>query len=71
MPLSGTAIAPIAGIFSPDTSTFYASTTGDNLIHLVSTSTLKETTTLAPGLPDTSGNITPAQFLVVRPRTRP
>ncbi len=71
VPLSGTAIAPIAGIFSPDTSTFYASTTGDNLIHLVSTSTLKETTTLAPGLPDTSGNITPAQFLVVRPRTRP
>ena len=69
--LSGTAIAPIAGIFSPNTQVFYASTTGDNLVHLISTSSLTDTQTLAPALPDTNGNITPAQFLGVRPRSLP
>jgi hypothetical protein len=69
--LSGTAIAPIAGVFSPNTQTFYASTTGDNLVHLISTSSLTDTQTIVPALPDTSGNITPAQFLAVRPRSLP
>ena len=71
VPLSGTSTAPIAGVFSPDTLTFYASTSGDNLVHVISTSTLKDTSTLAPGLPDASGNITPAQFLAVKARTQP
>ena len=69
--LSGTSTAPIAGVFSPDTKTFYVSTSGDNLVHLISTSTLTDTSTLAPGLPDASGNITPAQFLAVKARTLP
>jgi hypothetical protein len=71
IPLSGTATSPIAGVFSPDTKTFYVSTTGDNLVHLISTTTLTDTTTLAPGLPDANGNITPAQFLATRPRSQP
>ncbi len=71
VPLSGTAIAPIAGVFSPDTQTFYASTRGDNLVHLISTSLLTESATLAPALPDVNGNITPAQFLAARPRSQP
>ena len=69
--LSGTSTAPIAGVFSPDNKTFYVSTTGDNLVHLISTSTLTDTSTLPPGLPDASGAITPAQFLAVRARTQP
>lgn len=71
IPLSGTATAPIAGVFSPDSKTFYVSTTGDNLVHLISTSTLTDTSTLAPGLPDANGNITPAQFLATRARNQP
>jgi hypothetical protein len=71
IPLSGTSTAPIAGVFSPDTKTFYVSTTGDNLVHLISTSTLTDTGTLAPGLPDANGNITPAQFLATRARSQP
>jgi hypothetical protein len=71
VPLSGTAMSPIAGVFSPDTKTFYVSTTGDNLVHLISTSTLTDTSTLAPGLPDANGNITPAQFLATRARNQP
>lgn len=69
--LSGTSTAPISGVFSPDTKTFYVSTTGDNLVHLISTSSLTDTSTLTPGLPDASGNITPAQFLAVKARTQP
>jgi hypothetical protein len=64
-------MSPIAGVFSPDTKTFYVSTTGDNLVHLISTSTLTDTSTLAPGLPDANGNITPAQFLATRARNQP
>jgi hypothetical protein len=71
IPLSGTALSPIAGVFSPNSQTFYVSTTGDNLVHLISTSTLKDTSTLAPGLPDANGNITPAQFLAARVRNQP
>jgi hypothetical protein len=71
VPLSGTAIEPVAGVFSPDTATFYVSTTGDNLVHLVATSSLTDTKTLAPGLPDANGNVTPAQFLAARPRSLP
>ena len=69
--LAGAAIAPIAGVFSPNTQTFYVSTTGDNLVHLISTSSLTDTQTIVPAIPDTNGNITPAQFLAVRPRSLP
>ncbi|MGI8771564.1 MAG: hypothetical protein ACR2JE_09005 [Acidobacteriaceae bacterium] len=66
--LSGAAIAPLSGIFSPDYKTFFVSTTGDNLVHLISTATLTDTLQLNPKLTDASGNPTPAQLLAVKPR---
>jgi hypothetical protein len=67
--LSGSAVvAPLAGIFSPDYKTFFVSTTGDNLVHLISTTTLTDTQQLNPKLPDVNGNPTPAQLLAVKPR---
>jgi hypothetical protein len=59
---------PIAGIISPDTTNFFVSTTGDNLIHQVSTSTLKDLQTLNPQLNDPNNQPVPAQFLVAKPR---
>ncbi len=66
--LSGSAIEPLAGIFSPDYKTFFVSTTGDNLVHLISTATLTDTQQLNPKLPDVNGNPTPAQLFAVKPR---
>jgi hypothetical protein len=49
--------APLAGIFSPDNTLFFVSTSGDNLIHyisvpLVSTNPAKaDTQQIAPNLP--------------------
>jgi len=71
IPLSGTATSPIAGVFNTNSQTFYVSTTGDNLVHLISTSSLTDTATLAPGLPDANGKITPAQFLATKARSQP
>ncbi len=66
--LSSGAEAPIAGAFSPDSSLFFVSTTGDNLIHVISTGTAKETETLKPSLTNTNGQTVPAQFIVAKPR---
>lgn len=80
---SGTqAGAPVGGTFSPDATTFYASTDGDNLVHLIDTSTLTDEQTINPGLTCstttaapahpylacTLGNPVPALFLAARPR---
>jgi len=35
--LANGASAPVAGVFSPDNLSFYAGTTGDNLVHVIST----------------------------------
>jgi hypothetical protein len=54
IPLSGTAIAPVGGVVSADNSTFYAGTSGDDLVHVISitgASPLTDTTTIAPVLP--------------------
>ncbi|MFT4112332.1 YncE family protein [Silvibacterium sp.] len=67
--LSGTAASPVAGIYSPDGSIFFISTTGDNLIHYVSTSTFKDTQTINPGLTNSSGQAVPVQMMVVKPRS--
>jgi len=40
--------APLAGVFSPDNSIFFVSTSGDNEIHLISIPTNVNTTTAAP-----------------------
>jgi hypothetical protein len=75
IPLStalGTPIAPIVGVVSADNQTFYAGTTGDNAVHLITKQadgTYKDTTTpLAPKLPDVNGNIVAPNLLVQKPR---
>lgn len=73
--------APVAGAFSTDGTTFYVSTSGDNLIHFISTSTLTDTQQSSPQLPacstsDTgctltttpSSGIVPATVIEVKPR---
>ncbi len=66
--LSSGAQAPIAGVFSPDGTIFFTSTSGDNLVHMVSTSSLTDTQTLDPKLTNGSGGGVPAQFLAVKSR---
>ena len=66
--LSGGAQAPIAGIFSPDNTLFFVSTTGDDLVHFVNVQTLQDFQTINPGLKDTKGNPVPAEFFAVKPR---
>lgn len=82
IPLTGQAGAPIAGVFSPDTNTFYASTSGDDQVHFINTTTLTDTQQINPGLTCgttatapanpylacTQGNPVPALFLATKPR---
>ena len=67
--LSAGAKAPIAGVFSPDETLFFVSTTGDDLVHFVDPSKLKDTQTIKPNLTDANGNPVPAQMLAVKPRS--
>ena len=67
--LSGAAKAPIAGVFSPDETLFFVSTSGDDLVHFVDPSTLTDTQTIKPNLTDANGNPVPAQMLAVKPRS--
>lgn len=66
--LSAGAQAPIAGIFSPDNTIFFVSTTGDDLVHFVNVQTLQDFQTINPGLKDPQGNPVPAEFFAVKPR---
>jgi hypothetical protein len=75
IPLSkaiGTPIAPVAGVVSADDQTFYAGTSGDNAVHLITKQTdgsYKDVTTpIAPKLPDGNGNIVTPNLLVQKPR---
>ncbi len=59
--LTGQAGAPIGGVFSPDTNTFYVSTNGDDLVHFINTTNinaLTDTQQINPGL--TCGTTTTA-----------
>jgi trimeric autotransporter adhesin len=79
--LSTGAQAPVAGIFAPDGSLFFVSTSGDNLIHEVNTTgtctsgsgsasaPCDNGITIDPRLIDTNGNPVPAQFLAVKSRS--
>ncbi len=67
--LSGNAKSPVAGIFSPDGSLFFVSTSGDNLIHEIDTTTLKDIGTIDPKLINANGQAVPAQFLTVKSRS--
>ncbi len=68
--LSGSAVAPVAGVFSSDNSTFFVGTSGDNLIHLITRTptTYTDSNTIAPKLPDPSGNIVTPNLIVQKPR---
>jgi len=68
----GTPIAPVAGVVSADNQTFYAGTTGDNAVHLITKQTdgsYKDVKApIAPKLPDVNGNIVAPNLLVQKPR---
>ena len=66
--LTGNALAPVAGIFSPDNTLFFAGTSGDNLLHVIDTTTLKDTQQIDPKLTDINGNPLPPVLLAVKPR---
>jgi hypothetical protein len=66
--LSGAATAPLAGVLSADNSTFFAGTSGDNLVHLITRSSLTDTSTIAPMLVSPSGAPVPVNLMVQRPR---
>ena len=60
--------APIEGVFSPDTNTFYVSTDQDNLVHLINTTTLTDTQQINPGLTNSNNQPVPAFFMAAKPR---
>jgi hypothetical protein len=66
--LTGTALAPVAGIFSPDNTLFFAGTTGDDQLHVIDTTTLLDTQEINPKLTDINGKPLPPIFLAVKPR---
>jgi hypothetical protein len=66
--LSGTAVAPVSGVLSADNTTFYTGTTGDNLVHLITRSTLTDSSTLAPNLTNPAGAVVPVDMIVQKPR---
>ncbi len=74
IPLSGTAIAPVGGVWSTDNLTFYAGTSGDNLVHLITrasataAASLADTKTISPALPGLSGGTAVPNLLVQKPR---
>ena len=70
--LSGAATAPIAGVVSADNSTFYAATSGDNLVHIIKPGTTPgqwiDSSTLAPNLTTPAGAIVPVNLMAQKPR---
>ena len=70
LPLSGSAVAPVGGVFSSDNNTFFTGTSGDNLIHLItrSTSGFSDTSTVDPKITTDAGASATPDLLVQRPR---
>ena len=68
--LSGTAVAPVSGAFSSDNNTFFAGTSGDNLIHLVtrSASGFADTGVVDPKIVNDAGTSATPDLVVQRPR---
>ena len=60
--------APITGAFSPDDSTFFVGTSGDNLLHIIDIPSLTDTQTIDPKLTTPTGTPVPVQFIAVLPR---
>ncbi len=51
--------APVAGAFSPDNSLFFVSTSGDNQVHYINTTTLTDTQQITPSLPACTSGVDP------------
>jgi trimeric autotransporter adhesin len=77
IPLSsavGTPVAPVSGVVSADNQTFFAGTSGDNAVHLITKQTNGSyqdvTAPIAPKLPDVNNpnNIVAPNLLVQKPR---
>ena len=51
--------APVAGAFSPDGTLFFVSTAGDDRIHYINTSTLKDIQQVSPNLPACTPGLDP------------
>ncbi|HXC95584.1 MAG TPA: hypothetical protein VNU92_07775 [Edaphobacter sp.] len=68
----GTPVAPVAGVVSADDQTFFAGTSGDNAVHLITLQTdgsYKDVTKpITPKLPDANGNIVAPNLLAQKPR---
>ncbi len=64
-------VAPVAGSMSIDDTTFYAGTSGDDLVHIINTSTLQDIGTVAPALLDVNGNKAVPNLLAAKPRATP
>jgi len=64
-------VAPVIGVFSSDNTTFYTGTSGDNQVHIISKSLMKDTGVIAPKLHDANGNVVVPNLLVQRPRVTP
>jgi len=74
--------APVAGAFSPDNTLFFVSTSGDNQVHYIDTTSLTDKQQISPNLPACtpgsdpgctlaapSSNPVPATVIVVKPRS--
>ena len=71
VPLSGGATtAPVAGVFSTDNTQFYAGTSGDNIVHIVTITgaTGTDSGTIVPGLTGVNGGTATPNLIVSRPR---
>jgi hypothetical protein len=66
--LSGAATAPVTGVVSADSTTVYVGTTGDNLVHIITRSSLTDSSTLNPNLTSPAGATVPVNLLVQKPR---
>ncbi len=66
----GPTSAPVAGVFSTDNKTFYAGTSGDNQVHLITVigTAATDTSVISPKLPDGNGNPVAPNLLVQRPK---
>jgi hypothetical protein len=66
----GATTAPVAGVFSTDNSTFYAGTSGDNLVHLITVTgtTATDTGVITPALPNLGTGVAVPNLLVQRPK---
>ncbi len=67
---SATITAPVAGAFSPDDTTFFVSTAGDNQIHYIDVKTLTDKQQISPNLPPCAPGSDP-NCTITTPTTTP